>query len=143
LGQAVQLNRSFQVLVDRRSAGEIQFSELVVGVFYGKEADLTDKYRIICGRIEGGARHDVRDLTDHVRVLAGRPFWSWLNGGVIETQDWILDGIIQGFDHAVQKFGPMTKLFEDFVASFASTFEKHTRPDGTIDWHGLLQSING
>lgn len=143
LGQAVQLNRSFQVLVDRRAAGEVQFRELVVGVFYGKEADLTDKYRIICGRSGTGARHDVRDLTDHVRVLAGRPFWSWLNGGIAETQDWILDGIVQGFDIAVRKFGPLRQHFKEFVDSFAGTFDQHIRPDGSVDWHALLRSING
>lgn len=143
LGQAVQLNRSFQVLVDRREAGEIEFNKLIVGVFYGKQTDLTDKYRIIRGEIGGGAAHDVRDLTAHVEVLAGRPFWSWLNEGEEQTQDWILDAIIQGFETAVQEHGPFTQLFEEFIGSFAATFQKHIDASGHVDWHALLKEING
>jgi hypothetical protein len=142
LGQAVQLNRSFQVLVDRRASNDLEFNDLVVGVFYGREADLTDKYRIIRGE-SGKAQHDVSDLTAHVTVLAGRPFWAWLNGGEHDTQDWILDGIILGFGRAVETYGPLTDLWQDFVKSFATTFAKHINEAGDVDWHGLLREING
>jgi hypothetical protein len=143
LGQAVQLNRSFQVLIDRRAAGAIQFDKLIVGVFYGQASDLTDKYRIIRGEPGGGATHDVRDLTDHVHVLAGRPFWTWLNDGEDQTQDWILDGIIAGFGKAVKRYGSVSALFDDFVSSFADSFAKHIKEDGSVDWHALLREING
>ena len=143
LGQAVQLNRSFQVLVDRREAGEIQFGRLIVGVFYGTAASLTDKYRIIRGEPGAGARHDVRDLTNHVSVLAGRTFWAWLNGGEEQTQDWMLDAIIQGFEDEFRQHGSFTRLFDDFVNSFAETFARHINSNGQIDWHAILREING
>ena len=145
LGQAVQINRSFQVLVRLRDAGEVDFDNLVVGVFYGKAEDLTDKYRLIRGEqsTTGAAQHDVRDLTDHVVVVAGREFWSWLNAGETETQDWILDGIIRGFEVTAAKHGSLAGPFEEFVDSFAETFTKHTDDSGKVDWHALLTEING
>lgn len=142
LGQAVQLNRSFQVLVDSRASGSTHFHELVVGVFYGQDSDLTDKYRIIRGE-PTRAKHDIRDLTDHVKVFAGRKFWSWLNGGEEQTQDWILDGIVEGFESAVSRYGSFVELWDEFVGSFAATFAPYIRADGSMDWHGLLKEING
>jgi hypothetical protein len=142
LGQAVQLNRSFQVLVENREAGTAAFDELVVGVFYGQKSDLTDKYGIVRGE-QTKAVHDIRDLTQYVKVLAGRQFWSWLNGGEEQTQDWVLDGITLGFERAVSLYGSFSELWEEFVASFASTFTPYLRSDGTVDWHGLLCEING
>ena len=145
LGQAVQINRSFQVLLHRRDAGELDFDKVVVGVSYGKVEDLTDKYRLIRGEppTTGAAQHDVRDLRDHVLVLAGRGFWSWLNGGEAQTQDWILDAILRGFEVAAETHGSLAGPFEDFVDSFAETFANHTNAEGNVDWHALLTEISG
>ena len=145
LGQAVQLNRSFQVLVRSRDAGEFDFDKIVVGVFYGKAGHLTDKYSLICGQqsTTGAAQHDVEDLTDHVVVVAGRAFWSWLNAGETQTQDWILDGIMRGFEVVAAKHGSLAEPFEVFVDSFTDTFARYTNNDGTVDWHALLTEING
>lgn len=143
LGQAVQLNRSFQVVVERRNAGHVNYGRLVVGVFYGTAESLTDKYSIICGAKTTGAKHDVSDLTEHIDILAGRPFWTWLNAGEAQTQDWILDGIIQGFEAAVREYGPLTEPFDEFITSFADTFSRHIDRRGKVDWHGLLKEING
>jgi hypothetical protein len=142
LGQAVQLNRSFQVLVRKRESGATDFAELVVGVFYGTEAGLTDKYRIIRG-IATKAAHDVVDLTDHVVVMAGRDFWSWLNAYEHDTQEWVLSGILIGYQRVVDKHGPFTTLVEEFVKSFSDTFLHHIRNDGTISWSEILREING
>ena len=145
LGQAVQLNQSFQVLVSRREAGEVDFNKIMVGVFYGKAEDLTDKYRLIRGQqsTTGAAQHDVRDLTDHVVVVAGREFWSWLNAGETQTQDWILDGIMRGFEVVAAEHGSLADPFEEFVDSFAETFARYTDDHGAVDWHALLTEING
>ena len=145
LGQAVQLNHSFQVLVDSRAAGEFDFGNIVIGVFYGKAENLTDKYNLIRGQqsTTGAAQHDVRDLTDHVVVVAGRAFWSWLNAGETQTQDWILDGIMQGFEAVAAKDGSLAAPFEEFVDSFADTFARYTDNNGMVDWHALLTEING
>ena len=74
---------------------------------------------------------------------AGSAFWTWLNGGNEETQDWILDAIIQGFQAEVQQHGSFTQLFDEFVNSFAETFARHINPEGQVDWHAILREING
>ena len=50
----------------------------MVGVIYGNQASLTDKFDIIRG-ICSGAEHDVTDITEHVEVVAGKEFWAWIN----------------------------------------------------------------
>ena len=79
LTMAVQLNTAFNEILD--TYPDVADS-IVVGVIYGKEEDLTDKYDILRG-INRGANHDVIDVTDHVTVYSGREFWSWLSGGGI------------------------------------------------------------
>lgn len=70
--------------------GGWRFSEIAVGVLYG--SDLTDKYQIIRGETRRQREaHDVVDLTSCVNVYSGRQFWTWLNGGQIHTQDWVLE----------------------------------------------------
>lgn len=142
LGQAVQLNRSFQVLLDQRAKGALKFNDIVVGVFYGTPDGLTDKYRIIRG-LDTRAKHDVVDISSEVSVRAGREFWSWLNGGENATQEWVLRGIEQGYDEAVQEHGPLDELFEDFIGDFVKQFGKHELADGSFDWYRLLSEING
>lgn len=144
LGQAVQLNGSFSVIVKNRAAGRYQpeFNDLVVGVFYGKSEDLTDKYRIIRGE-PTRSPHEVDDLTAHVQVLAGRLFWSWLNGGVDATQEWVLEGIIQGYTEAARLGASAAGLWGDYVRSFEAKFNEHLDGQGNVDWFALLKQING
>ncbi len=97
LTMAVQLNRSFAKLVEMRAAGKIQFTKIVVGVFYGKTHTLTDKYDLIRG-INRGARHEVKNLAKEVEVYAGRDFWTWLNDGEAQTQEWVMLGILLGIE---------------------------------------------
>jgi hypothetical protein len=83
LTMAVQLNSAFnEILSKHRDIVD----DIVVGVFYGKKEDLTDKYDILRG-INRGANHSVVDITSHVNVYSGRSFWSWLNYGEQNTAD--------------------------------------------------------
>lgn len=70
LTMAVQLNAAFHEIL---SAHRDIVDEIVVGVFYGKKEDLTDKYDILRG-VNRGANHDVVDITRHVNVYSGREF---------------------------------------------------------------------
>ena len=142
LGQAVQLNRSFQALLDRRANEEIEFDRLVVGVFYGTNEGLTDKYRIIQG-LETSAQHDITDISEHVDVYAGREFWSWINGGERNTQEWVLLGIELGYELAAEENGPLDESYEAFISDFESQLKPFLAEDGTIDWVHLLRDING
>ena len=93
LGQAMGLNRSFKSLLDMRENGDFDFVKIVVGVFYGNDDELTDKYRILRG-ITTGAAHDVIDISNDVEVYAGRSFWAWL-AGEAEAQEWVMMGIFR------------------------------------------------
>ena len=138
LSMARELNAQFnRILTDYPG----KFSEIVVGVFYGKSADLTDKYDIVRG-INRGMAHAVDDLTGYVRVLAGRDFWSWVNDGENDTQHWVLDGILKGLDQADCSAGAHG-LLDSYKASFRKKFEAHLKNDGQIDWHGLLKELSG
>ncbi|MGL6097034.1 MAG: restriction endonuclease, partial [Fimbriiglobus sp.] len=53
LGQAQSINTSFANLLRLRDQGPVKFSKIVVGVYYGKLMDLTDKYDIIRGICSG------------------------------------------------------------------------------------------
>jgi hypothetical protein len=145
LTMAVQLNKTFSELVNLRSAGKLgrlNFDEIAVGVFYGEAATLTDKYDIIRG-INRGASHDVVDLRRHVNVYAGKKFWSWLNGGQDQTDEWVMEGIMEGLRQSRLLVGSLGDLVSAFSAEFASMFSGYVRPDGTIDWQGIAKSING
>ncbi len=141
LSQAVGLNRSFSTLIDLRTQGLCSFEKIVVGVFYGKKEDLTDKFRIIRG-INTGAKHDVADITGDVEVLSGREFWAWLNGDEPNTQEWVMDGILEGYAKAEHEHGPLSDLIDQFKDSFSSSFESFVTPGG-VDWHGILAKVNG
>jgi len=142
LGQAVQLNRSFQVLLNARREGQEDFAEIVIGVFYGTQETLTDKYTIIRG-LPTRASHDVVDISADVQVLAGREFWSWINDSEADTQEWVLEGIGSGYDLAVQEHGPLDVLFEEFIDDFSASFDKYADTSGKFDWMSLLKDING
>ena len=145
LTMAVQLNRVFGELLKHRDSkmlGEYAFDEIAVGVFYGTKETLTDKYDIVRG-INRGAQHDVQNLTKHVNVYAGREFWAWLNAGEQQTQEWVLEGILQGFTTAEKSIGSLAELLAGFRKEFSHQFQAFVRPDHTIDWHGIIKKVNG
>lgn len=145
LTMAVQLNRAFEELLELRDSkklGKFTFDEIAVGVFYGTKATLTDKYDILRG-INRGANHDVTDLTKYVNVYAGREFWTWLNGGEQQTQEWVLEGILQGFATAEKSIGSLGKHLAGFRKEFSQQFQAFVRPDHTIDWQAIIRKVNG
>jgi hypothetical protein len=138
LTMAVQLNSAFNYILTKYNP---PYNRIVVGVFAGRAEILTDKYDILRG-INRGKKHDVVDLTKNVQVLAGREFWSWLNGGEAATQEWVLDGILDGLRLARCET-ECAELIKAFVASFNAVYAKHLNADGKVDWHRLLREING
>lgn len=138
LTMAMQLNYAFNEIM--RDFGE-EFSQISVGVFYGRAETLTDKYDILRG-INRGANHNLFNLSDRVFVYAGREFWTWLNNGIEETQDWLLEGIREG----ISRSNPREEggqLLESFNRSVSTIYEKYIHQDGTIAWDELLRDING
>jgi len=145
LTMAVQLNQAFQELIELRDANKLSpfdFDQIAVGVFYGTSETLTDKYDILRG-INRGANHDVVNLEKYVNVYAGREFWSWLNSGEPQTQEWVLEGILQGFETAEKTMGSFAELLLGFRNEFSQQFQAHVRPDRTIDWQAIIKKVNG
>ena len=140
LGQALNMNVGFSELVDAREAGEVNFDQIVIGVLYGTDAGLTDKFQIARGITD---RHSVVDIRDHVEIRAGREFWKWLNGGVEETQEWVMDGFLKAIHEARDELGSAADAVEAYTQSYLHILERHRRDDGTMDWHGLLREVNG
>jgi hypothetical protein len=145
LTMAVQLNKAFNELLELRNSrklGPFTFDEIAVGVLYGTKDTLTDKYDILRG-INRGANHDVVDLTQHVQVYAGREFWTWLNGGEQQTQEWVLEGILHGFSTAEKSMGSLADLLAGFRKEFSQQFQSFVRSNHTIDWQAIIKKING
>jgi hypothetical protein len=115
---------------------------IVVGVFYGNKTLLTDKYEIIRGI--NVRRQDILQKLDYVVVKAGKEFWSWLNGGIEETQDWVLEGILTGTD----TFSKENPDFSNIVGGAANRLTDELRrkydlpTDGSLDWNQLMHAIN-
>ena len=135
---AVQLNKSFEEILSNH--GDI-YEKIVVGVFYGKKDDLTDKYDILRG-INRGANHDVTDLTEHVDVCSGAEFWKWINNGEEKTQDWVMEGVLRGIkeDNSREECG---ELLHEFNKKIIKTYDSNIDKNKNIDWHGILKGING
>jgi hypothetical protein len=145
LTMAVQLNKAFTKLLRLRNTkalGGFNFEEIAVGVFYGTKATLTDKYDILRG-INRGAKHDVKNITKDVHVYAGREFWTWLNDGETQTQEWVLEGILRGFERAANTTGSLTGLIISFRQEFSKQYQSFVRADKSIDWAGIIRKING
>jgi hypothetical protein len=132
------LNAAFAEIVRRFSS---QYDEIVVGIFNGTVAGLSDKYDILRG-INRGKNHDVIDVQANVQVLAGKDFWAWMNGGEPLTQDWVLDGILEGLKRANCR-EESKQLLERFTSAFNRAYAKGINEDGSVNWHHLLKSING
>lgn len=144
LTMAVQLNRAFESLINKRNAGSLKpfrFDEIAVGVFYGTKDGLTDKYDILRG-INRGANHHVVNLTKDVYVYTGREFWSWLNSGADYTQEAVLAGILEGVANSFARIANFGKMLENFEKKFAKQYDGHITKS-SIDWTGILKQING
>ncbi len=139
LGQAKNMNRDFADILEARERGEVSFDRIVIGVLYGTEATLTDKFQIA----RGTGPHDLTDISADVDLRVGRDFWSWLNEGVEETQDWVMDGFLVALDSAREELGSAADAVEGFRLSYQATLERHQGADGKIDWHALLREVNG
>lgn len=140
LTMAVQLNASFKEILENH---EGVADEIVVGVFYGKSDDLTDKYDILRG-VNRGANHNVTDLTDHVSVFAGREFWSWLNYGEDNTQEWVLQGVIEALrEENIHETA--TDLLRKFKSGIVEKYESDIRDEheNVLNWYKLLKKVNG
>ncbi len=137
-GQAMGLYRNFKELGDLG----LQRKGIVVGVFYGHKGLLTDKYRIVKG--ENVRRQDTLSILPYVEVKAGAMFWSWLNDDQIETQEWLLEGILKG----VEQFSSHNEDMAAIVGGAASQLIKELQvkydlpSDGSINWSLLLHTIN-
>lgn len=139
LGQAKNMNRDFAQVLEARERGEVDFGRIVIGVLYGKESTLTDKFQIA----RGIGPHDLTDISKHVDLRVGRDFWSWLNDGVEGTQDWVMDGILTALDLAREELGSAADAVEGFRLSYQAQLESHQGSDGQINWHALLREVNG
>jgi hypothetical protein len=140
LGQAMGLNRSFRSLLDMRDRGTFSFQKIVVGVFYGNDDDLTDKYRILRG-VTTGAAHDVVDISKDVDVYAGRSFWAWLAGDA-QAQEWVITGIIR----AIQAAKGDEVQAQDATDQIERKLTGHLSRIGNIqteqDWVSFINSVN-
>ncbi|MBR7941189.1 hypothetical protein KDW60_31180, partial [Burkholderia cenocepacia] len=141
LGQAVELNKSFKTLLDMKAEGKYAFDKIVVATFYGKEAELTDKYRVLRG-ITTGKSHDVVDISSDVRILAGKDFWTWI-GQSEHTQSWVMEGILQAINAKKDALKEAANLMSEFRNSFAKRYTNSISEEGEIDWQEFLSLING
>lgn len=141
LTMATKLNATFGEILKERTARKIKFGRIVVGVIYGQADDMTDKYRLIRG-ISRGAEHNVLDIKQFVDVVTGRDLWTWLNGGEVATQDWIVDGILQAVAKSTTILKEAEKHIAAYKAKFSNSFNRHITND-KIDWHGIAKDING
>lgn len=138
LTAAIELNNAFARILKDHSP---PYNRIVVGVFGGKNSNLTDKYDILRG-INRGKQHNVVDLTGNVLVHAGKEFWTWLNGGEEATQDWVLDGVLRGLQEADCR-KECAELLKTFKEAFTASYARYLNKDGTVNWHQLLTAING
>ena len=142
LTMAVQLNRQFQQFVEHRRHGLLDFSDIMIGVMYGTSDTLTDKYDIARG-INTGASHDVKDLTEHVHVSAGRDFWMWINYGEEQTQDWLIAAILAAVSEFQRENPGVAERTTEYRHAFVNQFSSRIDDDGSIDWANILRDING
>jgi hypothetical protein len=137
-GQAMQLYANFKELIERGAAKD----GIVVGVFYGNETLLTNKYDIVQG-INRRHQATMTRLTQ-VSVKAGKEFWSWLNDDETATQDWVMEGIRQGSEQYLKGDNHLAQVFKDAPEKLkAELREKYNLPaDGSLDWFYLLHAVN-
>ena len=138
LTTAVQLNTAFNEIFEKHSDN---FGSIYVGVFYGRSEDLTDKFDIIRG-INRGKDHGVNDLKDKVFVKSGRDFWSWLNDGESNTQQWVMNGILKTLS-SLNIRDDNTTLLSNFRDGVGEKYGSLSKDGEELDWPALLEQING
>lgn len=135
---AHNIYNAFKQIGDFRLYGK----EIVVGIFYGNRQSLTNKYDILRGI--NPRQQDQFVTLNFVRVLAGREFWSWLNGDVDETQEWVLEGTRKASELLLRdgatgseiiKHAPL-RLAQELSTKYGISLEEE------IDWIRLLMAIN-
>lgn len=137
LSMAIQLNTAFNEI--KRFYGHIA-NNIVVGVFYGNENDLTDKYDLIRG-INRGANHNLHDLRDSVSIHTGQEFWNWL-GDSENVQEAVLQGVLDAIKEADIQESNKT-LLAGFKEKIAHKYDQLSKDDaGNRDWLKLLGNIN-
>ncbi|MEM6738101.1 MAG: PmeII family type II restriction endonuclease [Bacteroidota bacterium] len=137
LSMAIQLNRSFSDILQFYGSS---YDKIIVGVYYGKKEDLTDKYDILRG-INRGAEHHLKDITNNVKVFAGQEFWAWLNSGDLETQNYVLSGIISAIDKKNIKKENRASM-KEFKDSIVKSFQGTLGTESPHKWSLLLEQIN-
>ncbi|PHN04230.1 PmeII family type II restriction endonuclease [Flavilitoribacter nigricans] len=137
LSMAIQLNRSFSDILKYYSS---YYNKIVVGVYYGKNEELTDKYDILRG-INRGAVHHVKDITHNVKIYAGQNFWSWLGNGKENTQYLVLEGITSAIEE-VQIKKDNKILMDKFKKTISNQFKDTLGIDSPNKWKLLLEKIN-
>jgi len=143
LSVARDLNKSFEQIRDHQmEPNPGKYGEIAVGVIYGTASTLTDKYHVLRGEtLAQRNKHKVVDVTRDVNVYAGREFWSWLNDGEVQTQDWVLNGVVE----AAAVFGSTSeqrKLVRALVANNPSLSALGT-DHGNLQWKAFLDNVNG
>lgn len=137
-GQAMELYKNFKELGDKKLAKD----GIVVGVFYGNSTLLTNKYDIV----QGINRRHQASMTKlgFVKVKAGKEFWSWLNEGVEETQDWILEGVKKGSEEYLKGDTGLSKIFREAPSKLQQELQDkyELNSDGSLDWALLLHAVN-
>lgn len=138
LSMARQLNTAFSEIL--RYYKHIT-SHIVVGVFYGNEGGLTDKYDLIRG-INRGANHHLHDLQKNVSIYAGKAFWDWL-GNAENVQESVLNGILDAVEEANIRESNR-KLLADFKHKISKQYDQMSRNEenNERDWLKLLFNIN-
>jgi type II restriction endonuclease EcoO109I-like protein len=137
-GQAMQLYENFKTIGERH----LQKDGIVVGVFYGNETLLTNKYEIVRGI---NPRHQATmHPLEFVEVKAGREFWTWLNQGEVSTQDWVMEGIRKGSEQCLVTNADLARTCRDAPMKLREELQRKYRlaPDGSLDWFYLLHAIN-
>ncbi len=143
LSTATELNKSFKGIRDSYIVPYPgTYLGIVMGVTYGASTALTDKYQILRGeRPDQRSKHMVDDLTKHVTVQSGRDFWSWLNFGESDTQDWVLEGILEAVKTLAEP--AVRKTYMVNLAKQYSNLPAITSVDAGFDWQSILRRING
>jgi hypothetical protein len=137
LSMAKNLNASFSDIL--RFYGT-EYQRIIVGVYYGNRETLTDKYDILRG-INRGANHNVRDITENVDILAGQEFWTWLGRGNNQTQQMVLQGILNAVRSADIR-NSNQRLMDNFKRVVGESFNDTLGQNDDEKWQRLLRSIN-
>jgi len=143
LTAAVQINSAFSDIKKLSTSDKIKVNKIYVGVFYGKEDSLTDKYDILRG-INRGKNHDVTDIRDFVDIKSGKDFWSWINKGEKNTQYWVNIGQQIGTERFKKSRGyGFEKLLEDYEKNFVIHSKNFFDEFGKMSSSKILKEING